>query len=166
MRKTFVLVLSFAIVGCGGKDVDQTATTKPPALAKPVDPDTAVYEETWNIGQVSDEPEENQETRFQVRVTQLSSGKLSVFLDSAPLRSGTTYSPADSVKIEGLTPVDHFTRGCKYGSGPWRQTIGVVRDTVYERFSRPQFIWVFDTVTARIQQLPKDSASCMIGSPE
>lgn len=131
--------------------------------------DSAIYDASWNMGQVIDEPEESVDSRFAVRVKQSSSGILAVFLDSASSSSqpdDRQFFPADSVRIAGLIPIDRFTRACKYASGTRRPAIGVLRDTVYERWGRPRFIWLLDTVNVRIRQLPTDSASCFIAGPE
>lgn len=131
--------------------------------------DSAIYELSQNIGKEPHEPEESVDTRFSIRVKQLRSGILTVFLDSAPSNSrpgARQFFPADSVKMTGLGPIDRFTQGCRYGSGPWQPRIAVLSDTVHERWGRPRFIWVLDTLNARIRPLPTDSASCFIAGPE
>lgn len=131
--------------------------------------DSVIYDVSENMGKDRHEPEKSVDTRFATRIKQLRSGILTIFLDSASSNSrpgARQFFPADSVKITGLGPIDRFTQGCKYGSGPWRPTIGILRDTVYERFGRPRFIWVLDTLNVRIRPLPTDSASCLIAGPE
>lgn len=132
--------------------------------------DTAVYKEAWNVGHDMEEPENSFNSRFSVRVTKSSSGKLKLFLDSAVLvsQSGPSQArvPADSVEVTGLTPADRFTQGCKYTSGNLWPIVGVLRDSVYERDGRPRFVWYLDTLNARIRRLPSDSASCFIAGPE
>ncbi len=166
-RARYLILFLILVLGCE-KNPREPSTKTAGVDATPVS-DTAIYYASWNMGQVPDAPEESVDSRFAVRVRQLSSGILTIFLDSAPSTSqpgGRQFAPADSVKIAGLGPIDRFTRGCGYGSGPWRPTIGVLRDTVNERSGRPQFVWVLDTAHARIRQLPTDSASCFIAGPD
>src|SRR3979490_3003106 len=121
------------------------------------------------MGTDLDEPEKNVVSRFAVRVKEFSSGTLTVYLDSASsLDSGHDrhFVLADSVTVSGLTKLDKFTQGCTYGAGPWQPRIGVMRDSVYEHSARPRFIWVLDTLHARIRALSTDSASCFIPGPE
>jgi hypothetical protein len=162
-RRVFILVLCLACDA--GNKTPSSKTTSSTTQAS----DTVVYETWWNMGTDPDEPEKSVKSRFGVRVKELSSGTLTVFLDSASSAdSGPSphFVLADSVTVSGLTKLDKFTQGCTYGAGPWRPRIAVVRDSVYEHSGRPRFIWVLDTLHARIQPLPTDSASCFIAGPE
>ena len=162
-RRAFIVFLFLACDPGNKEPSSKTAATTSQAS------DTVVYENWWNMGTDMDEPEKSYESRFAVRVEESSSGTLTVFLDSASsVDSGSSrrFVPADSVTVRGLTKVDKFTRGCTYGTGPWQPRIAVMRDSVYERDGRPRFIWVLDTLHARIQPLSTDSASCFIPGPE
>lgn len=153
------------VLGCESNRKELSSDT----TAKTQASDSVVYENWWNMGTDLDEPEKNFESRFAVRVTELSSGTLTVYLDSASSTSapeGRKFFLADSVAVTGLTKLDKFTQGCTYGAGPWQPRIGVMRDSVYERSGRPRFIWVLDTLNARIRPVPTDSASCFIAGPE
>jgi hypothetical protein len=162
-RCVFILVLCLA---CDpGNKTPSSKTTATISQAS----DTVVYETWWNMGTDPDEPEKSVVSRFAVRVKELSSGTLTVFLDSASsIDSGhnRNFVLADSVTVGGLTKLDKFTQGCTYGAGPWQPRVAVMRDSVYERSGRPRFIWVLDTLHARIQALSTDSASCFIPGPE
>ena len=162
-RRVFILFLLLACDSANQASSSKTTPTNSQAS------DTLVYENWWNMGTDMDEPEKSHVSRFAVRVNELSSGTLTIYLDSAssvdrgPSRR---FLPADSVTVSGLTKLDKFTQGCTYGTGPWQPRIGVMRDSVYERPGRPRFIWVLDTLHARIQALSTDSASCFIPGPE
>lgn len=160
----FIFCIGF-VLGCENNDRERNRELPHGATENP---DSVVFEESWNVGDEPDEPETSVDTRFAVRVKKFQSGVLTVVLDSASsVRSGTrSFFTADSVRIAGLEPIDRFTQGCKYGSGPWRPTVGVVSDTVHERYSRPKLVWLIDTVTSRLRQLPPDSASCFVAGPE
>jgi hypothetical protein len=161
------ILLLFLVLGCEKNPRDPDM--KIAAVETTPSADSTIYDASWNMGEVPDEPDSSVESRFTVHVKKLSSGILTVYLDSAPSTSrpgNRRFFRADSVKITGLIPDDRFTRGCGYGVGPWRPTIGVLRDSVYERSGRPRFIWVLDTLRARIRELPTDSASCFIAGPD
>ena len=167
MRYFYILYLCVLCYACekSSKNLDpETALADTTAGS-----DTTGYGNSWNMGDNPEDPERSVDTRFVVRVTRSRSGTLAVFLDTAPSNSQPgrrRFFPADSIKVSGLDPIDSFTHGCTYGSGPWEPRIGILRDTVYERFGRPRFIWALDTITVRIRPLPTDSASCLISTPD
>ena len=167
MRSYLILIFA-ALIGsaCERKpDTPQAASD----TAQTIEPDERVWRAKWNMGDDPDEPDRSVSTRFVVRVEQFRSGILTVRLDTAAVGSSGDnrhFFTADSVRVSGLAPADRFTQGCKYGSGPWMPRIGIVSDTVYERSSRPKFIWLLDTMRVRIRELPTDSASCFLRGPD
>ena len=169
-RYGFGIVFMIAVLGCN--DNPKVAATKAAHVDGAAKSDTSSYENSWNLGDNIDEPEKAVDTRFVVRVKRSHPlGVLRVFLDSAPTGStnypgSRTFFPADSIEVTGLRLIDSFTQACTYGSAPWEPRIAILSDTVYERWGRPRFIWVIDTVKVRIRPLQTDSASCFIGAPE
>lgn len=166
----YLYFIPYLLVVSGCDDDPKGAAIKTPHVDTTATLDTSRYEASWNMGENREEPEKSVDTRFAIRVTRSRSLEvLTVFLDSASVSSypgGREFFPADSINVTGLRPIDSFTLGCNYGSGPWEPRIGILPDTVYERAGRPRFIWVLDTVNARIRQLPTDSASCIIATPD
>ena len=169
-RYCSIFIFILAVAGCD--DNPKVAVTKAARVDTAAKSDTSSYENSWNLGDNIDEPEKAVDTRFVVRV-KLSRSRdvLRVFLDSAPAGSTSfpgsrQFFPADSIEVTGLRRIDSFTQGCTYGSAPWEPRIAILPDTVYERWGRPRFIWVLDTVKVRIRPLPTDSASCFIGTPD
>jgi hypothetical protein len=131
--------------------------------------DSTVYQESWNVGHDLEEPEKSFNSRFSVRVQKLSSGKLTIFLDSAVSGNEPKSSQvfvADSAQVTGLTAADRFTQGCMTTSRTLWPILGVLRDSVYERQGRPRVVWHLDTLNARITKLSPDSVSCFIAGPE
>ena len=169
MRTPLFLICVVSALACESKPSRSNAETVPTDTASiAVVPDT-VYSAQWNMGGDPDEPFSSVDTRFVVRVAQFGSGTLRVWLDTS--RAGVSekdrpFFSADSVQVSGLTKLDRFTQGCRYGAGPWKPRIGVVSDTVYEHQSRPRYIWFLDTTSVRIRQLPTDSASCFVAGPD
>lgn len=133
--------------------------------------DSVSHEWAWEVGDIHDSPDDSATgSRFAVRAKQFRSGLLTVFLDSAPRSSDPqddrTFVPVDSIHLRGLSDSDRFTRGCNYGTGPWKPRVGVLRDSVHERPGRPRYLWEIDTVNARMRALPTDSATCFIAGPD
>lgn len=168
-----VALLPLLVLGCDSTPRNSAtkasvvdSTTRPDTWT--TDPDTSSYNESWNLGQDLDEPRKSIDTRFAVRVKR-GSGFLTVVLDSAPVSSqpgARTFFLADSIITTGLRPGDSFTRGCRIGSAPWEHRVAIVRDSVLDVERRPEFIWVIDTVNARIRPMPTDSAYCFIPSAD
>jgi hypothetical protein len=159
------ILLILLLLGCEARPEGGKRMTDKDAAGS----DTAVYREAWNVGHDMEEPENSFNSRFSVRVTKSSSGKLKLSLDSAVLRTpGPSQArvSADSVEVTGLTTADRFTQGCRYTAGNLWPMVGVLRDSVYERQGRPRFVWHLDTLNARIRRLSSDSASCFIAGPE
>jgi len=117
------------------------------------------------MGRDLDEPENNYNSRFSVRVRQLKSGRFDILLDSA----GSANHPdlvADSLSVNGVTLADRFTEGCIRNETSGRPVIGILRDSVYERRSHPRFAWYLDTLRLKIVQLSPDSTMCFLPGPE
>jgi hypothetical protein len=169
MRLIAFLMCAATAVGCDRPShTEATHNIQDPAGSASVSQDTS-YSAEWNMGENPDEPDSSIDTRFRVRVVQLRSGSLRLWLDTSRAGLPATnrvFYPADSVQVDGLTPVDRFTQGCTYGSGPWQPRVGVVSDTIIEHNSRPKVVWFLDTASVRIRQLPTDSASCFVAGPD
>jgi hypothetical protein len=165
-RLCSVLLLVASCKAGPGTSRTDTSATQSTHVAAPSD--SLIYSSEWNIGDVPEEPENSVKTRFRFRVEQFRSGKLALFLDSAPALStaARNFSNADSVRMDGLTRIDRFTPGCDIRSEEWAPRVAIVADSVYERKSRPRFIWLLDTANARIKPLPTDSALCFIAGPD
>jgi hypothetical protein len=119
----------------------------------------------WNMAEnpAEDDSDKGLASRFIVHMRRFSSGTLVIRLDSASIPSTSLegpFYPADSVVVSNLAPHDRFTEGCRLGSAPLAPRVGVVSDTAADQWSRPKYIWLLDTVSARIRQIPTDSASC------
>jgi hypothetical protein len=168
-RLLYPILCSLLVLSCEKNSGEARTTTVTADTTHPAGVDSALYTGEWNMGEDPSYPEKSVDTRFVVRVNQFRSGILSVHLDTALVAEPGRrrhFFPADSVKVSGLTRIDHFTQACKNGSEKWAPRIGVLADTVYERDGRPRFIWVIDTATARIRPLPTDSASCFLAGPD
>jgi hypothetical protein len=169
MRSIAFIVCVATALGCDRAPHTEAANNgQAPAEPPGVSQDTS-YAAAWNMGEDPDYPDKSIDTRFRVRVLQLRSGTLRVWLDTSQAGLSQTnrpFYPADSVQVAGLTPVDRFTQGCTYGSGSWKPRVGVVSDTIYEHNSRPKVVWFLDTASVRIRQLPTDSASCFVAGPD
>jgi hypothetical protein len=171
MKRSFVLAVCTATaLGCDRtlSRAESTTSTAAPTAALAAQNDTA-YSAEWNMGDDPDYPDKSVDTRFRVRVTRFRSGTLRIWLDTSKAGVSETHRafyPADSVQATALAPIDRFTQGCGYGSGPWKPRVGVVSDTTYEHHTKPRLIWFLDTATARIRQLPTDSATCFVAGPD
>jgi len=176
-RGTFPLLALVLTVACREKAVVQSpdtlvvrspdvAVTSAPSVSNPT---LAIDTLEWNMGDDPDEPEKAVDTRFVVHVEQSRHGTLTIRLDTAPSGSvgrSRIFYRADSVRVSDLGTIDRFAQGCKYGSAPWQPRVAVISDTAYERWSRPKYIWLLDTVKVRIRPLPTDSASCFRAGPD
>jgi hypothetical protein len=159
-----ILLLSFGCntrSGDGEKATVVQGTTTPPA-------DSVTHRWGWSLNSEdvdSTGAPVGSESKFEVRAYQFQSGRLQVFLDTAPpapSARGWRRFAGDSVTVTGLTEADRLTIGCNQGAGPYPK-IGVLRDSVYERPGRPRFLWFLDTVNVRIRPLPiDDSALCAL----
>lgn len=149
------------IPGCTKRETAGGVSDSSISIATPGD--SVTYQTSWNMGRDLDEPENSYNSRFSVRVRQVSSGRLDVLLSSDSLGRSIV---ADSVGVNGVTLADHFTEGCLRDKNSNGQVIGIVRDSVHERRSHPRFAWSIDTLSRKIIGLSPDSVVCFIAGPE
>jgi hypothetical protein len=156
-----LLIALFQIMGCSEKQNTARAIESSGVSVMP--PDSVIYQTSWNMGRDLDEPENNYDSRFSLRVRQVRSGRFDILLsaDSA----GQTVV-VDSVGVNGITSADHFTEGCGRDKDSTKPTIGILRDSVHERRSHPRYAWAVDTLSRSITRLSVDSVVCFIAGPE
>lgn len=169
--KRYLLVFLPLAIGCetNSKTLSQDSTRQDTVVA--VSTDEPIWRAKWIIGEHYDnEIDTSQTSRFRVRAAlRRRSGVLTVHLDTAP--SGTAgrhanFTAADSIKITGLAPKDRFTQGCRPQSHPPLQIIAVHSDTVEDRWGRPRYAWLLDTIAVRIRPLSIDSVTCNNPGPD
>ena len=162
----FVLIAAIACDHRANTPSQETAPTNSPSATQ----EEWIYRARWIIGEDPDLVDTSMKaSRFQVRVRRSRSGVLLVNLDSAPKGTagrGATFTPADSIKVNGLTTAERFTQACKHTSEEWRPRIAVLSDTVLERSGRPRLAWLVDTVAVKIRPIAPDSILCFNAAPD
>ena len=169
MTRNFYPLLLFPILlGCQTNLKDESVNTTSADTIRPTSVEERPWREEWIIGEDSEMIDTVSTSRFYVRVKRLGS-VLTVNLYTAP--AGTAgrdarFTPADSLKITGLSKMETFTQTCRPSSREWKPTIAIIADTVTERWGQPQRAWRLDTAMVRIAQIPTNSVSCMIQMPD
>jgi hypothetical protein len=167
-RNFYPLLLLPILLGCEANLKDDRVSTTPADSIRPTSFAERPWREEWIIGEDSEMIDTVSTSRFYVRVQRLGP-VLTVNLDTAP--AGTAgrdarFTPADSLKVTGLSKMETFTQTCRPTSGEWKPTIAIIADTVTERWGQPQRAWRLDTTMVRIAQISTSSVSCMIQMPD
>jgi hypothetical protein len=121
----------------------------------------------WLIGRTED-LDAHTPVRFSAGFARHTSGLLVVKLDTSADRPLKTEPPfhhvlADSIVVRGLGRRERFARTCRLGTRPVDgQVVGVLPDSVPERWSRPRLAWSIDTAAARFRAMATDSVTCML----
>jgi hypothetical protein len=171
-RRLLVLLAAFA---CENQPNTQGAAATSRAIHGSADsvatvvtpPDSVTFEEKWNLGDNPDEPDQSIRTRFVITVKKFRSGLFTLVIDTIP-RSGTISAPfvADSVSTRGVEQADRVTKSCMQSPSGTLPIVGLLRDSVYERWGHPQAAWEIDSTRAQVRQISPDSVSCFIPGPD
>jgi hypothetical protein len=130
-------------------------------------PDSVTFEDKWNLGDNADDPDQSVATRFVITAKKFRSGFLTVVMDTSPRSAPTSARfAADSVSTAGVIAADRLTKSCMQRPEGLLPIIGVLRDSVYERWGHPRAAWEIDSTHARFRKLPVDSVSCFIPGPD
>lgn len=135
-------------------------------------PPLSVEEHPWYASWIIGEGWEMEDTiptsRFQVEVMKLGS-LLTVRLDTAPVGTAgrsANFTPADSVRVTGLSKLDTFAQMCRAKTGTQSPVIALMSDTVRGRRAQPKMAWLLDTTMVRISQILTEGVSCVVPTPD
>lgn len=145
----------------------QSASTSPVTITASDETDVSNYQAAgWRLAGVADSAGDTV-FRFFPGFRRFSSGVLIFTLDTTLTRdrTGPPFDThlADSIAIRGLGAFERFATDCRIGTTALDERIvGVVPDTVPERWMRPRVAWTIDTTVARIRELKPDSVLCKL----
>lgn len=162
------LVILFVALACERSSPQLRSDSIPANSAPPVSVEELPWHAAWIIGEDPEMLDTISTSRFQVEVMKLGS-LLTVRLDSATVGTAgrsADFTPADSVRITGLSKLDTFTQTCRAKAGTRSPIIALMSDTVRGRWAQPKRAWLLDTITVRISPIPTEAVSCLVPTPD
>jgi hypothetical protein len=69
--------------------------------------------------------------------------------------------------MTALAQHEALSNTCRLGSAQLDDRIvGIMRDTIRERWIKPRLAWMFDTLSVRIKTIPVNSVFCILKMPD
>jgi len=169
------LILLLAAMACENQQPSTQKVATTAGATKVADSITAVetpadsvtFEDRWNLGDNADDPDQSVKTRFVITAKKFRSGFLILVMDTTPRSAPSSARfAADSVSTAGVLAADRVTKSCMQRPDGTLPIVGLLRDSVYERWGHPRAAWEIDSTHAHFRQLPVDSVSCFIPGPD